>query len=180
MRPSLIVQDVRKCLLSDMCVFFQVPCLPAATPGPRLRKDFPVYSGGPVSKLSLFFRPAPLCTGSARRGEEERLPLFVRRKMIDPRLSRCTSFVGAIDASCFTGLRLPVCGLLLEHPVLSLCFPVLSCCVDELADLMLCVVCPRYGGKWAFSIVVAREEGQRVGVFARLRAQRRILVAMSK
>ena len=36
---------------------------------------------------------------------------------------------------------------------------------------MLCAVCLRYGGKWAFKIVVAREEGQRVGVFARLRAQ---------
>ena len=45
---------------------------------------------------------------------------------------------------------------------------------------MLCAVCLRYGGKWAFSIVVAREEGQRVGVFARLYAQRRILVAISK
>ena len=42
---------------------------------------------------------------------------------------------------------------------------------------MLCAVCLCYGGKWAFSIVVAREEGQRVGVFAMLRAQRRILVA---
>ena len=95
--------------------------------------------------------------------------------MIDPRLSRCTSFAGALDASCYT--RLSVRRLLLEHPVLSHCLPVLSCCVDELADLMLCAVCLRFGGKWAFSIVVAREEGQRVGVFARLRAQRRILVA---
>ena len=111
-------------------------------------------------------RPA-LCTGSARRGEEERLPFFSRRKMIDPRLSRCTSFVGALDASCYTGLLLSLRRLLLEHSVLSHCFPVLSCCVDELADLMLCAVCPRYGGKWAFSIVVAREEGQRVCMAAR-------------
>ena len=97
--------------------------------------------------------------------------------MIDPQLSRCTSFVAALDASCYTGLRLSLRRLLLEHSVLSHCFPVLSCCVDELADLLLCAVCLRYGGKWAFSIIVAREEGQRVGVFARLRAQRRILVA---
>ena len=97
--------------------------------------------------------------------------------MIDPQLSRCTTFVGALDASCYTGLQLSLRRLLLEHSVLSHCFPVLSCCLDELADLMLCVVCLRYGGKWAFSIVVAREEGQRVGVFARLRAERRILVA---
>ena len=167
MRPSLIVQDVKKCLLSDLCVFFLVLGLPAATPGPRLRKDFSVYSEGPVCRLSLFFPPAPLCTGSAPRGEEERLPFFVRRKMIDPRLSRCTSFAGTLDASCYTGLRLSLRRLLLEHSVLLHCFPVLSCCVDELADLMLCAVCLRYGGKWAFSIVVAREEGQRVGVFAK-------------
>ena len=57
-----------------------------------------------------------------RRGRAPAV-LSARRKMIDPRLSRCTSFAGALDASCCTGLS--VRRLLLEHSVLSYCLPCL-------------------------------------------------------
>ena len=84
--PILIVQDVKKNLLSGHCVFFLVLGLNTAT---QVHAE---------EKISLFilddlfvgfhcFPPAPLYTGRSRRGEEERLPFFARRKMIDPRLS---------------------------------------------------------------------------------------------
>ena len=141
MHRSIVVQDVKKTsVVRPLCLFFWCWVYP-------LQHQFHAEE-----KISLFILDALFegfhCfsgrhlfhTGSAWRGKEERLPFFARRKMIDPQLSRCTTFVGALDASCYTGLQLSLRRLLLEHSVLSHCFPVWSCCVDELADLMLCAV----------------------------------------
>ena len=163
MRRSLIVQDVKKSLLSGHCVFFLVLGLPTAT---QVHAE---------EKLSLFilddlfvgfhcFPPAPLYTGRARRGEEERLPFFARRKIVDPRLSPALPSLPRSTPHVTQGSGFLCVGC---------CWSILFSCIAFLS----CAVCLRFGGEWAFSNVVAREEGQRVGVFARLRAQRRTLGA---
>ena len=97
------------------------------------------------------FRPAPLYTGCARRGEDERMPFFSLEE--DDR-SSIVSLHSHRSRPQRLVLHSGFCcvGCCWKHCVPSHCFPVLSRC----------------GGKQAFSLVVGREECQRVGVFVGL------------